>query len=239
MLKVARADYGVDAPAVVRNLAVIGAALSALSGLGRFGGAPFGFARALFWPGLSLVGTASWMLFTSRVLKLRQRDRLIDALALEGDERVLDVGCGRGLLLVGAARRLPRGRAVGLDLWRSADQSGNDPDVTRDNARAEGVEQRIELTTGDMLEMPFESGSFDAVVSSYAIHNLPGAAARSRALAEIARVLAPGGRVEIIDIGLSGAYARELEKAGLQAESSFAGFAFLLPTWRTRATRYA
>jgi len=54
---------------------------------------------------------------------LRARDRLLDGLGLTGQENLLAVGCGRGLLLIGAARRLPNGRAVGVDLW-SQDRKG-------------------------------------------------------------------------------------------------------------------
>jgi len=56
------------------------------------------------------------MIWSSRYGKLRARDRLVSGLRLKGQETVLDIGSGRGLLLIGAARRLPAGRAVGLDL---------------------------------------------------------------------------------------------------------------------------
>jgi cyclopropane fatty-acyl-phospholipid synthase-like methyltransferase len=68
-----------------------------------------------------------WMLYSSRVGKLRMRGLVIDALGLRGNERVLDVGCGRGLLLIEAAKRLPEGEAVGLDLWSTRDLSDNRP----------------------------------------------------------------------------------------------------------------
>jgi len=51
--------------------------------------------------------------------------RLLDDLHLHGDEDLLDVGCGRGAVLLAAALRLPDGRAVGADLWRRRDQTGN------------------------------------------------------------------------------------------------------------------
>jgi ubiquinone/menaquinone biosynthesis C-methylase UbiE len=97
---------------------------------------------------------------------------LLDTLDLRGDERILDMGCGRGAVLLMAAQRLTTGRAVGVDLWRSVDQSGNSPEATRRNAAAEGVADRVELHTGDMTALPFENDSFDVVVSSLAIHNI-------------------------------------------------------------------
>jgi arsenite methyltransferase len=55
-----------------------------------------------------------------------------------GDEHVLDMGCGRGAILGMVAKIVPRGRAVGLDLWRSEDQSGNEPEATWRNLDLEG-----------------------------------------------------------------------------------------------------
>jgi hypothetical protein len=76
----ANADYGLDAPAVVVGNAVGGIAALA-------------------------VAQAGLMVRSSRAGKLTERDRLLDELPWRGDERVLDVGCGRGLLLIGAAGR--------------------------------------------------------------------------------------------------------------------------------------
>src|SRR5207249_4073043 len=75
---------------------------------------------------------------------------LLRGLGLRGDERLLDMGCGRGAVLLMAAQLLPAGRAVGVDLWKTADQSGNAPEVAEANARREGVADRVELRTGDM-----------------------------------------------------------------------------------------
>src|SRR4029077_13430020 len=99
---------------------------------------------------------------------------LLDGLRLRGDERILDLGCGRGAVLLMAAQHLTTGRAVGVDLWRRADQSGNSSEATRRNAVSEGVADRVELHTADMTALPFADDSFDLVVSSLAIHNIPG-----------------------------------------------------------------
>src|SRR5215510_5654339 len=64
---------------------------------------------------------------------------LLDQLHLRGDERILDMGCGRGAVLLMAAEHLTTGRAVGVDLWRGVDQSGNAMEATKQNAVAEGV----------------------------------------------------------------------------------------------------
>ena len=112
---------------------------------------------------------------------------LLDQLNLRGDEHILDLGCGRGAVLLLAAQRLTTGRAVGVDVWRRGDQSGNAAMATRRNALAEGVADRIALHTADMTALPFEADSFDLVVSNVAMHNVKLRAGRKKAIAEAVR----------------------------------------------------
>ena len=140
---------------------------------------------------------------------------LLDTLNLRGDERILDMGCGRGAVLLMAAQHLTTGRAVGVDLWRSVDQSGNSPEATRRNAVAEGVADRVELHTGDMTALPFEDNRFDVVVSSLAIHNISGRAGREKAIDEAVRVLRPGGRLMIADVRATRQYQARLAEIGM------------------------
>jgi len=213
-------NYGIDAPTVVRNLTIAGLAaliaglvLYAVIGPSR----PFpaavlaitGFASAL-----CLLATAALMVWSSKSGKLRQRERLLDTLGLRGNENVLDVGCGRGLLLIGAARRLPLGKAFGIDLWQGIDQSGNSMDATLANTRAENVDDRVEVRTADMRDLPFPDASMDAVVSSIAIHNVPDREGRARAVREISRVLKPAGRIAIQDLRNIDEYVETLKGLG-------------------------
>jgi ubiquinone/menaquinone biosynthesis C-methylase UbiE len=142
----------------------------------------------------------SWMLWDSKIGKVRSRERLLQKINWTGREQVLDVGCGRGLMLIGAARRLTSGKATGIDIWQAEDLSGNRPEAALENARREGVEDRVAVQTADMRQMPFSDNSFDVVVSRAVIHNLYKANDRARAIAEIARVLKPGGQALIEDI---------------------------------------
>jgi SAM-dependent methyltransferase len=216
-----KTDYGLDAPGVVAGNAVAGVAALAGAAVGWAAlrrRHPMAAAVVAGWLGVwGLVAglQAGLMVRSSRIGKLRERDRLLDGLPWRGDEWVLDVGCGRGLLLIGAARRLTTGRAVGLDLWRRQDQAGNDPVSTMANAEVEGVAERVELRDGDARRLPFYQQTFDVVVSSMALHNIPGAAGRTAAVDEIARVLKPGGRVAILDYRDTGRYAAALAAAGL------------------------
>src|SRR5262249_27747597 len=123
-------------------------------------------------------------------------------------------GCGSGLMLVGAAKRLSSGRAVGVDIWRAEDLSGNTSAATLANARAEGVDGRVDVRTADMRALPFPDASFDVIVSCAAIHNIDAAADRIRAIEEIGRVLKPGGTAVIDDIRNGREYARALAEGG-------------------------
>jgi arsenite methyltransferase len=113
-----------------------------------------------------------------------------------------------------AAKLLPRGRAVGIDLWR-ADQTGNSPDATRRNAEHEGVADRVELDTGDMRQLPFADNTFDLIISNLALHNIPSAAGRRAAIDEAVRVLRPGGRLAIADLWSTNRHRARLQELGL------------------------
>ncbi len=140
----------------------------------------------------------------------------LDQLGLAGDEQLLDLGCGRGAILIEAARRLPRGRAVGADLW-THDQSGNTADATLANAAAAGVADRVEVHTADMTSLPFADDSFDVVTSALAIHNIPKQTDRHRALDEALRVLRPGGQLLIADISFEAKrYASHIGQGSLR-----------------------
>jgi arsenite methyltransferase len=215
----ARASYGIDAPGVVRSLAM-GGGVGLAATVAVLRAMPPGPLRraVLAWTtfsGASSLVTAAYMLWGSKVGKLREAERLLDLLELRGDEQVLDVGCGRGLLLVRAARRLNGGRVTGVDLWRAEDLTGNTREAALANARAEGVTERIAVLDGDARALPMPDASFDAVVSSLVLHNITHSPDRRHALGEIVRVLRPGGRVALIDIRHTREYAHELASAGI------------------------
>ena len=218
-------DYGLDAPGLVRGFLVGGPAMI-LAGflLARWGFATHGFPHpailistgmAIFWTGIFLFIESFLLIASSYYGKFRARDRLLEGLRLAGDETILDVGCGHGLLLIGAAKRLPRGRAIGIDLWSQVDQGNNSREATLKNAALEGVADRIEVHTGNMCEMPFADSSFDVAVANLAIHNVPSREGRRQAIEEIVRVLKPGGRVALMDFKCVGDYAADLRRLGL------------------------
>ena len=200
-------SYGIDAPYLLPVPAVLIVA-NIIQGA----------ASRTFWPFVaSALVTASTAcgLYASRHGKFAVWAELLDQLSLEGDERILDLGCGRGAVLLMAAQHLTTGRAVGVDLWNRHDQSGNAVEATRRNAVAEGVSDRVELYTADMTALPFDDNSFDMVLSSVAIHNVKGRAGRDRVIEEAVRVLRPGGRLLIADIWATSRYCTHLSETGM------------------------
>jgi SAM-dependent methyltransferase len=181
--------------------------------------------------GVVLLMICAVSLWGSLVGKLRLRDRVLGALPWRGDERVLDVSDDNGLMLVGAAKHLTSGKAIGVDLsFPSGSASNHQPPAMR-NAVAEGVADRVELRRGDARDLPFQPDTIDIVLSSWFIHTLPEQTDRESVLREIVRVLKPGGRAVIIDIERIDEYMRYLRENGIRdVIKSKPNYLFVTPT---------
>jgi SAM-dependent methyltransferase len=221
---VRKVDYGTDAPGVVRNLFVAAGLLLAAFFLApprigpfRAGGVGVTLELRGMFAGAALaclLGGALMILYAEWG-KLRHRDRMLAMIAWTGAENVLDVGTGRGLLALGAAKRLTTGTSVGIDVWHAKDLTGNTADAFLANAEAEGVAERVEVRHADARAMPFPDASFDVVLSNVCLHNIPGAGGRADACHEVARVLKPGGVALVSDFRGTRDYARSFEASGL------------------------
>ena len=157
-----------------------------------------------------LVGTiiglcvSVWMILLYRAFSYngkRQMSRqIIEGIAgyvkLPDDGKGLDVGCGSGALAIACAKRNPTASFVGIDRWGKEYASYNKP-LYESNARAEGV-NNVSFQRGDATHLDFPDESFDAVVSNYVYHNIPGD--RQAYLLEPLRVLKKGGMFAIHDI---------------------------------------
>jgi arsenite methyltransferase len=161
----------------------------------------------------AVLGVAASYFYTTGPGKLSVWKQLLDDLNLRGDEHVLDIGCGRGAVLISAAHRLPNGRATGADIWRLRDQTGNSQAAARRNAEIEGVSDRVELVNADARNLPFPPESFDVVLSNLALSNIAESEERAKALHEAVRVLRPGGQICIVD-DRAGRYSLVLQRAG-------------------------
>ena len=130
--------------------------------------------------------------------------------------KCLDVGCGSGALAIAVARRNPRGEVVGIDRWGKEYASFNRK-LCESNARAEGV-TNTSFRQGDATRLDFADETFDAVVSNYVYHNIPGD--RQKYLLETLRTLKKGGTFAIHDIfsksryGDMQAFVRQLRDMG-------------------------
>jgi len=146
-----------------------------------------------------VLGVAAGYFYSTGPGKLSVWKELLDELGLRGDEHVLDIGCGRGAVLISAAHRLPRGHATGADIWRLRDQTGNSRAAAERNAMVEGVSERVEFFDADARDLPFPPDSFDVVLSNLTFSNIRGSEERARALREAVRVLRPGGQIRVVD----------------------------------------
>lgn len=218
-------DYGVDAPAVMRNLFLFGGLCLAVALFSpriiHIGHVEL-TARGFLWPAVFLLAEAFLFLLYVKVGKFRHRDFMLELHSWRGDEEVLDVGCGRGLLLAGAAKRLSAlngtGHATGVDVWSNVDMGGNSEGATRHNLELEGVSAMTTLVSRPAQEMDFPDESFDLVVSNLCLHNIYDAPTRRAALRQIVRVLKPGGTALISDYKLTGEYARIFQEMGLAVQ---------------------
>jgi arsenite methyltransferase len=213
---VTKPDYGVDAPAVMRNLFLFGALCLLIASLAS--------------PVLRL-GPLS--LLSVKFGKFRHRDFMLRLHSWRGDENVLDVGCGRGLLLAGAAKRIASlqgtGHVTGIDVWSNVDMGGNSAAATQRNLDLEGVSSRCTLISQPVQDMSFPDAAFDVILSNLCIHNIYDAPTRREALTQIVRVLKPGGIALISDYRRTGEYADAFRQSGLIVEKRYGSFLTTFP----------
>jgi arsenite methyltransferase len=225
-LQQTKPDYGIDAPGVMRNLFVIGTACALFAIFGpagiHLGAVNLKLTPMFAWTGGLLLAEACLFLLYVKVGKFRHRDFMLNMHTWRGDEQVLDVGCGRGLLLAGAAKRIAAlsgtGHATGIDVWSNTDMGGNSAAATQHNLTLEGITGRCTLISQPAQDMTFPDNTFDVVVSNLCLHNIYDASTRLSALHQIVRVLKPGGIALISDYKRTAEYADEFRKAGLIVE---------------------
>lgn len=133
---------------------------------------------------------------------IQWRRLLAERLRCRGKETILDMATGTGDVAIEAARRYPGVRVTGIDysprmLSRARSKVAAQP---------AGVRERISLRVGDIRETGFPDGTADIVTNTFALRNIPD---RMQVLREFHRVLAPGGRLYIMEPGIpQGAFAR-------------------------------
>jgi arsenite methyltransferase len=218
-----KVNYGFDAPSIMRNLIVFGALIIVV-----------GFVIPVFVDSTILkyisyiivLAGCVFFIFGIAMLayglkgKYRTRDLMLSKIKWQGNEMVLDIGTGQGLLMNGAAKHLTTGKSVGIDIWSSKDLSDNSITKTLANAELEGVKDKIEIKNEDARSLSFADNSFDVVLSLLCIHNIEPKADQEKACLEIARVLKPNGTALIGDYIPTTEYAKAFANAGLTIKSS-------------------
>ncbi len=153
------ADYGIDSPLEIKSMYARAAWTFAFGFLlwfqnrDEYPGPAASLLAALSVIAAVFVWAGYFMTWSSRKGKLRLRDTLVSMLALNGDEKVLDAGCGRGLMSIGIAKRLKTGKVTGIDVWDPRVISGNSLESARANAKAEGVGEKIRYEQADLRKL--------------------------------------------------------------------------------------
>lgn len=170
--------------------------------------------------------------------KYRTRDLILSKIKWIGNENVLDIGTGQGLLMNGAAKYLTTGKSIEIDIWSSKNLSDNSIAKTLANAELEGVKNQIEIRNEDTRSLTFADNSFDLILSLLCLHNIEPKADQEKACFEIASVLKPNYIAIIGDYVPTTTYAKAFTKAGLKIKNSktyfTTAYAFM---WMVEATK--
>src|SRR5262249_4433784 len=125
--KVTKPNYGIDAPRIMRNIVIAAVTSFALAEYlltlenqtaDLIAGILFNIVR------INILQIILGLLYV-KIGKFKHRDRLLNLVSWKGNEHVLDVGTGRGLLMIGAAKRLHDGKSIGMDIWKQSDLRRN------------------------------------------------------------------------------------------------------------------
>ncbi len=216
-----RPRYGIDYPLRLVRLCLAGCA-AVVAGLLLPAFTLGEFQLTLIGPTLLALGCLSLALAASMLAyslwgKFNMRRRMLGAVKWRGDETVLDIGTGTGLLAIGAAKRLRSGTVAAIDDWECAGDFANKLEKAQANIDLARVHDRVELRSDDPRDIAFVDDSFDVVLSLAFLHSI-GDAARAKTCLEIARVLKPQGVAIIADTAHVKELARVFQAAGLSVE---------------------
>ena len=122
---------------------------------------------------------------------------VLSHLDYDGQEKILEVGCGSGALIIRAALTWSKAKVIGIDYWGAVYTYSKA--LCEKNAVSEGVASRCVFQHGDAKQLDFPDESFDVVISNYVYHNITGKD-KQQLLLETLRVLKKGGTFAIHDL---------------------------------------
>lgn len=145
---------------------------------------------------------------------------LVDHLDWDGEGKLLDIGCGAGALTVRCAKAFPHAKLTGMDYWGV--EWNYAKEQCENNAKAEGVADRIHFQKGDAAHLDFPDETFDAAVSNFVFHEVRSAKNKRDVVKEALRVVKKGGVFSFQDMfsqkmlyGDMDAFVEELKKEGI------------------------
>ncbi|KAF5970093.1 methyltransferase, partial [Fusarium coicis] len=187
--------------------------------------------------------------YASKKGKFDLWDELLESLPDDAFRQpTLDVGCGRGLVLLKIAERKKRlaesagievPKGYGIDLFITGDQSGNSPMATFGNAASLKVLDHVALHTADFTKpLPFAEDTFAVVTASLSVHNV-NQDGRRKAIEGMAKACRPGGHILILELaGYLGEYKKVLEEQGWKGvDVQFGGIKVMFGLWPCHVLR--
>jgi len=217
-----KTGYGIDDPRTIAELLIAGilaVVVGIITSAYTASGSPKTADAALIGGsgvGFLILAVMAALYWSSKLGKPRELIRMVNGIPWGGEEVVLDLGSGRGMATVMAAKKLGPGYSVAVDTWPKSRVSGNDPKSVLANASEENVGSKVEAVKAASFQLPFADRSFDVIVSGVAVHHLVPRRQRSVLFAEMTRVLKDGGRVGILDAGNGYEYSSLMQEMGLR-----------------------
>jgi SAM-dependent methyltransferase len=130
----------------------------------------------------------------------RAQDLVLEHLDWDGIGEVIDIGCGDGRLSIEIAKKYPNAEVVGIDYWGGVWEYGKA--MCERNAAIEGVSSRVRFQRASAISLPFDSDTFDVVVSNLVFHEIHSLSDKKEAILEALRVLRTGGTFVLQDLFL-------------------------------------
>ena len=154
----------------------------------------------------------SYVMFSQKGGKFQEKihNLIIQSLGTEIKGKILDIGCGNGVLAVKLTQQFGDVEVTGLDYW--GEDWEYSKGVCEKNARIGEVEGRVHFQKGDAARLEFANESFDGVTSNLTFHEVKSVADKREVVREALRVVKPGGAFAFVD------YFYEMKHYGKDAE---------------------